>query len=156
LNGQIATHIKTRISKQSDVFDERGRVLDAVRIRERKTGKEKLFRLNQGARKALEEYIRTVGHNSEAYLFRSRKGANKPISRSQAWEILRNAAKTVGIKSLIGTHSMRKTWAYQCYRQGVSLELLMKLLNHSSQAQTLRYIGITQDDLDSVFVSVNL
>jgi integrase len=59
--------------KQADVYDDRGRVLDAVRIRERKTGKEKLFKLNQSARRALEEYIRADGHDPDAYLFRKRK-----------------------------------------------------------------------------------
>jgi integrase len=93
--------------KQSDVYDDRGRVLDAVRIRERKTGKEKLFRLNQSARKALEEYIRAVSHDPDAYLFRSRQGANRPISRQQAWDLLSNAAKTVGVAGCIGTHTMR-------------------------------------------------
>jgi site-specific recombinase XerD len=93
---------------QSDVYDDRGHALDAVRIRERKTGKEKLFRLNQSARKALEQYIRAVGHNSDAYLFRSRNGKNRPISRMQAWELLKNAAKTVGVKEAVGTHSVRR------------------------------------------------
>jgi len=36
--------------KQSDFYDERGRAMDAVRIRECRTGKEKLFRLNQSVR----------------------------------------------------------------------------------------------------------
>jgi integrase len=93
--------------KQSDVCDERGRVLDAVRIRERKTGKEKLFLLNKSARRALEEYMRAVGHNPDKYLFRSGKGGNKPICRMQAWELLKNAAKAVGVKETVGTHSLR-------------------------------------------------
>ena len=83
--------------KQADAYDDRGRVLDAVRIRERKTGKEKIFRLNQSARKALEEYIRVAGHDPQAYLFRSRKGNNRPISRTHAWEIVSHAAKAVGM-----------------------------------------------------------
>jgi integrase len=78
--------------KQSDVCDERGRVLDAVCIRERKTGKEKLFLLNKSARRALEEYMRAVGHNPDKHLFRSGKGGNKSICRMQAWELLKNAA----------------------------------------------------------------
>jgi integrase len=131
--------------KQADVYDDRGRVLDAVRIREHKTtGKEKLFRLNQSARRALEEYIRSVVHDPDAYLFRSRQGANRRISRQQAWDLLSNAAKTVGIAGCIGTHTMRKTWAYHAYRQGADILLLMKALNHSAPAVTLRYIGIQQ------------
>jgi integrase len=93
--------------RQADVYDSRGRVLDAVRIREKKTGKEKLFRLNQSAKKALEVYIQGDGHNPDAYLFRSRQGVNKPISRQQAWVILGDAARAVGIAGCIGSHAMR-------------------------------------------------
>ena len=73
--------------RQADVYDDRCRVMDAVRIREKKTGKEKTFKLNKSIRKALEEYVAAVGHDPEAYLFASRKGDNLPISRTQAWEI---------------------------------------------------------------------
>ena len=142
--------------KQVDVYDDRGRVLDAVRIRERKTGKEKLFRLNQSARKALEEYIRAVGHDPQVYLFRSRKGGNRPISREQAWELLKKAAKMVGVKEAIGTHSLRKTFAYHAYRQGTDITLLMRVLNHSAPSITLRYIGITQDQVDDVYIATCL
>ncbi len=142
--------------RQADVYDDRGRVLDAVRIREKKTGKEKTFKLNKSIRKALEEYVAAVGHDPEAYLFASRKGDNLPISRTQAWEIISQAAKQVGIVGCTGTHSMRKTWAYHARQQGADIELIMKALNHSSQGQTLRYIGITQDQVDNLYNFVNL
>ncbi len=142
--------------KQADVYDERGRVLDAVHIRERKTGKEKTFRLNQSAKKALEEFIRAVGHDGDRYLFVSRKGINRPLSRSQAWQIIHRAARSVGVKENIGTHTMRKTFAYHAYKQGTDIALLMRVLNHSSQAETLRYIGIQQDQIDDVYVSTCL
>jgi integrase len=142
--------------RQVDVYNDQGRVLDAVRIREKKTGKEKMFRLNANARKALEEYVKTVGHDPQAYLFSSRKGDNLPIGRTQAWSIISRAAKAVGIRENIGTHSMRKTWGYHARRAGTDIELLMRALNHSSPRQTLRYLGITQDQLDDVYISVNL
>ena len=33
---------------------------------------------------------------------------------------------------------------------------LQKLLNHASQAETLRYIGILRDDLDQIYQRVSL
>jgi integrase len=146
--------------RQADVFDDRGRVLDSIRIREEKTDKEKLFPLNKPVKKALEEYIQTVcadlhGYGKNRYLFASRKGKNRPISRTQAWEIISSAAKAVGLKN-IGTHTMRKTFGYQARQQGYGIEVLMKIFNHSNQVITLRYLGITQDDLDEVYINVNL
>jgi integrase len=144
--------------RQSDVYDARDRVLDAVRIREKKTNKEKLFRLNKSAKKALEEYIQdeATGHDPCRYLFASRKGDNMPISRTQAWQIISDAAKAVGLKGNIGTHSMRKTWGYHQRKSGTDLTVIMAALNHSSQSQTLRYVGISQDDTDDAYDAVNL
>jgi integrase len=144
--------------RQADVFDARDRVLDAVRIREKKTGKEKVFRLNKSAGKALGEYIQdeATGHDPQAYLFRSRKGDNRPISRTQAWQIISDAAKAVGLNGNIGTHSMRKTWGYHQRKSGTDLTVIMAALNHSSQSQTLRYVGISQDDTDDAYDAVNL
>ena len=142
--------------RQSDVYDDRGRVLESLRIRESKTNKEKSFRLNASAKKTLEEYACSVGHHPEAYLFLSRNGDNKPISRGQAWLIINGAAKVVGITQPIGTHTLRKTFGYHAYKGGTAIELIMVALNHSSIASTKRYIGITQDDIDSVYISTCL
>ncbi|WP_260443387.1 tyrosine-type recombinase/integrase [Listeria seeligeri] len=44
---------------------------------------------------------------------------------------------------------MRKTFGYHLYNNGVGLELLQLLSNHSSPKITLRYIGIEQEDVQS-------
>jgi site-specific recombinase XerD len=142
--------------KQGDIMDDGGKVLDFIRIREKKTRKQKVFKLNKSARKAVEEYIKRYGFVSERYLFISRKGDNKPISRVQAWEVLNNAAHTVGIRESIGTHTLRKSFGYHAYRQGTDITLLMKIFNHSTPSITLRYIGITQDDINNVYANLNL
>lgn len=54
------------------------------------------------------------------------------------------------------THMLRKTFAYHFLMEAPdrnrALELLSMQLNHSSIAYTLRYIGITQDEiLDTCF-----
>jgi len=142
--------------KQCDIMDDSGKVLDFVRIREKKTRKQKVFRLNKSARKAVEEYVEHYGCTPGRYLFVSRKGDNRPISRVQAWEILNNAAHAVGIRENIGTHTLRKTFGYHAYRQGTDITLLMRVFNHSTPAITLSYIGITQDQIDNVYVNLNL
>ena len=90
------------------------------------------------------------------YIFQSRKGDKKPIARQHAAYILSQAGDYVGIKEPISTHSMRKTWGYWAYKSGVSLALIMQALNHSSISDTRKYLGITQDDLDNVYMSLNL
>lgn len=58
--------------------------------------------------------------------------------------------------SNIGSHSMRKTFGYFLYKNKVPIEIIQDLLNHSSQRDTLRYIGITQEDKDIAVMSLNL
>ncbi|HDH4350545.1 TPA: site-specific integrase, partial [Staphylococcus aureus] len=59
-----------------------------------------------------------------------------------------NPAKSIGL-SEIGTHSMRKTFGYHYYKKTKDVALLMDLFNHSSQVVTLRYVGISQEVINS-------
>lgn len=72
-----------------------------------------------------------------------------------AWKIIKEAAEAVGVKD-IGTHSLRKTWAYHSYKAGTDIVIIQDMLNHSSPAITLRYIGITQDEKDRAVLSLDL
>ncbi|MCT4621574.1 MAG: hypothetical protein N4A62_19575 [Marinisporobacter sp.] len=45
----------------------------------------------------------------EHFVFKSREGENNAITRQQALNILKDAAKSVGVNENIGTHSLRKT-----------------------------------------------
>ncbi|WP_456266659.1 MULTISPECIES: site-specific integrase [unclassified Bacillus (in: firmicutes)] len=116
-----------------------------VSLREKKTGKEKRIKINKTLRKALDQYIND--RDDQEYVFRSREGLNKPISRSSAYNILREAAEYVGLDS-IGTHTLRKMFGYWHYKKFKDVALLQEIFNHSSPDITLRYIGITQDTMD--------
>jgi integrase len=62
----------------------------------------------------------------------------------------------VGLEN-IGTHSLRKTFGYHVYQKtGGNLGLVQKLLNHSSGADTLRYIGIDREEMDNTYLELNL
>lgn len=123
---------------------------DHIVLHEIKTGKRKNIRINDALKKAVAELAQLSG-----YLFTSQKG-DKPISRVQAWRILNDAAKRVGLTMSFGTHTLRKTFAYHAYENGTDLALLMRVLNHSSQKETLRYIGIESEQIDDVYINVNL
>ncbi len=127
---------------------------ERISIREQKTGKRKDFPLSDTCKKAIQEYVKETGRQS-GVLFVSRKG-NKPISRIQAYRILNDAARQVGVKEAIGVHSTRKTFAYHAYQSGVDITRIQKLLNHSSPGVTLAYIGITKSELDEIYISLNL
>ncbi len=125
-----------------------------IYMTESKTGKRKRIKINSSIRRAASELI-PDNASSDDWLFPSRSGGN-PISRSQAWRILNKAARLAGIKSPIGTHSLRKTFAYHAYSNGASLPVLMRVLNHGSQRETLRYIGIEAEQIDEIYIDICL
>jgi len=142
-----------------DVYD-KGKVKERIELREQKTGKSKVFPLGQNAKTAINTYMHTrflTPDSSKEPLFPSRKGGGvRPVQRIQVWKSLNRASHAVGITDRIGTHTMRKTFGYWAYQDGKDITLLQQLLNHHSPATTLRYIGITQDDLDNIYLKINL
>jgi integrase len=125
------------------VEDVRGRT--HIVLKEQKTCKNKRFLINSNLRRELNAYIEKM--KAAEYLFQSRIGDNKPLSRFQAYRILSEAGRKVGLES-IGCHSTRKTFGYHHYKKNKDVALLQKLFNHSSPSITLDYIGITQDIMD--------
>lgn len=121
--------------------------------KEKKTGKIKRFKINNGLYDEIQKYI--LGMADEEYLFKSQKGDNKPISRVQAYRILNECAGNIGL-SEIGTHTMRKTFGFHFYQKTKDVALLQELFNHSSPSITLRYIGINQQMMDNAVDDFNL
>lgn len=154
---RISDLLQLRIGDVTERGGGRVRVAYSVTLREKKTGKSKSFPLNTAARSALRRYLDDIDGDwrPDKPLFKSRKGGDRPIGRVQAYRILTKAAKAAGLRR-IGTHTLRKTFGYWAYKDGVDVAFLQKILNHRSQEDTLRYIGILQDDLDNVYRKLNL
>jgi integrase len=93
----------------------------------------------------LQTYIKTL--EGSEWLFPSRQG-NSHITPTQAYRQLVKAGKMVDIDEGIGTHTMRKTFGYWFYKQTRDIAKLQQILNHSHPEITLRYIGITQEEIE--------
>ncbi|MDN6161717.1 MAG: site-specific integrase, partial [Atopostipes sp.] len=142
--------------KWSDILDEKGNFKE-IRIFEGKTNKERRIQLNRPSQRALRELLGSLdGYSFDDYLFQSREGAQKALSRQQALNILKDAAKAVGIKDNVGTHSLRKTWGYHAWKKGFNPAIIMETLNHSNLTVTKRYLGIRQDDINDLYGSLEL
>ncbi len=124
---------------------------DRVTVKETKTGKEKILKINSMLRKEIAVYI--IGKKDYEVLFKSPRGINKPISRQQAYNIINNAGKHFGLER-IGTHTMRKTFGFHIYQKTKDITLVQKLLNHSSPEFTLAYIGMTQKTMEDAVESL--
>lgn len=143
--------------KVKDIVNEKGKTLDFIEVREQKTGKYKRFPLGKNVKKAIDLFLKDIdiGTKRDMHLFRSRQG-DGPITRNRAYQIINSAARSVGITERIGTHTMKKSFGYHAYKAGVDISRLQYIFNHSSPSTTLRYIGITQEEVDDIIVSLNL
>ena len=73
------------------------------------------------------------------------------VLATQLRAALSGAAARAGISIHIVPHQLRHTYATTMLRAGVSLPALMKLLGHRTANMTLRYVQITQQDLQREF-----
>jgi site-specific recombinase XerD len=64
---------------------------------------------------------------------------------------LADAAQRAGCSGHLTSHQLRHTWASEMLRLGVSLPALMQLLGHKDIRMTLRYLQVTQQDLQREF-----
>ncbi|MBM7553984.1 tyrosine-type recombinase/integrase [Thalassobacillus pellis] len=120
------------------------------------SGKEKkAFYLNPNVRKKLEEYLFSHDLSLDDYLFKSKKN-NHPITRQQAYRIINQAAKDVGVNGKIGTHTLRKTFGYHAYRKGIAISIIMRIFGHHSTSETFNYIGVDKKEEKFIKVDVNL
>lgn len=113
--------------------------------RELKTGKVRRFFINEHFREVIDQYIK--GMLPDDYLFASNRYPFLPISRVQAYRILRAAGEAVGLND-VGTHSLRKTFGYHHYRRYKDVLTLQMIFNHHDPRETLSYIGWTQEIVD--------
>lgn len=124
-------------------------------IIEHKTKKSTKIALCPELQNAFYSYYKEDLHQPESYIFCAAHTPNTPLSRSQAYRIVKKAAENAIHEEHISCHSLRKTFGYHAWKQGIPPAMLMDIYNHSSYATTKRYLGITQDERDDVFLSVH-
>lgn len=125
-------------------------------VKEQKTGKINRIYINKEIGKVLRQTAQPNEKMARSWLFESQKQKNKPLSRYQAYRIIREAAAFAGVEEHISCHSLRKTFGYHAWKQGTEPALLMNIYNHSSFQITKRYLCIDQDDRDQVFEKIQL
>lgn len=137
--------------KVYDVVDSNG----SARFFYQLAGAKKEIFLNPKVREAIMHYVHSNQLGHDDYLFQSSK-TKKPITRQQAYRIIQQAAKAVGVQGKIGTNSLRKTFGFHAYKRGVAISLLQKHFNHSTPSETLKYLGISKDEKIRTEIDVDL
>lgn len=128
-----------------------------ITVIEQKTNKENTILLNATVIQALKKYKSTLKNfHIDNFIFLGQKNTKQPISRIQAFRIIRQAVQDLDFQEHISCHSLRKTFGYQAWKSGIEPAMLMNIYNHSSYQITKRYLGIDQTDKDELFFKINL
>jgi integrase len=137
---------------------------EEVVIEERKTGKRRCLRVNANLQRFAAECRKKLsGPAMDAFVFVA-DGRETPMSRQAVDKMLKQAKIRYHVKSakVFSSHTLRKTfgrriWLQECDkgRGDQALLLLCDVFGHSSIAITKRYLGIRQDEILSVYDSLN-
>ncbi|MDE6946595.1 MAG: site-specific integrase [Anaeroplasmataceae bacterium] len=131
--------------RRNEIFDNDGTIKKNAYIRDKKTGKPNTLYLKPVKQDLLDYYAWLQENNIQSeWLFPSSTHHDRHITEKQFYKIMAKTGDLLGINYL-GTHTMRKTGAYRVYTQSnYNIGLVMSLLNHSSEAMTLKYLGLDQ------------
>lgn len=147
------------------VFKDRFPVFEQKTRNTRKKKINRYITVNEAVVEAVTLFLEnTSGVSLSDYMFRSKsnngKNENKPIDPRSVNRILQDIAVKLDLDMKISSHSLRKTFCYHqmlmSHNDPRKLMLLQKMLNHSSPAQTLAYIGITSEEIDEAYRNLNL
>lgn len=131
----------------------------------RKRKKNRYITINDAVVEAVTLYLEhTPGVCLSDYMFRTdekaNKGTDRPLTVRSIGRILAATADELHLTMHVSTHTLRKTFCYWMMMDGHNdtrrLLLLQKMLNHSSPAQTLDYIGLTQEEIEDAYYNLNL
>ncbi len=122
---------------------------DKLILRETKTHKKREIPLNVNCIAAINNLLETESFQDSDYLFQNARTGTKLTV--PAFSLL--VKKWCGnLKGNYASHSLRKTWGYHRRIDKIAdIPTLMVCFNHSSQEQTLRYLGIDNEEIEDVF-----
>lgn len=160
-----------RMLRFSNIINDNLTFKDTFPVFEKKTRntrakrKNRYITVNSAVIDAVTLYLEhTDGVSLSDYMFRSESnhGANKnePLTNQSIDRILKGIANELDLTVKMSTHTLRKTFCYwmmvRGYNEPRRLLLLQKMLNHSSPAQTLDYIGLSAEEIGQAYRSLNL
>lgn len=133
-----------------------------IQIYEQKTGKLNNCLVTESVKLALERYLESIKRefDLDGYLFPSKKTKGKMYEEC-GWRILSSAGKALNLPLVIGSHTMRKSFANiaACVDKScIDMNAITKvqgLLNHGDQRVTMTYLGTYQEMFDRARMAVS-
>jgi integrase/recombinase XerD len=122
-----------------------------------KGGKDRLVPVGGYAAAAIDAYLvrgrpvfAAAGRGDPALFLNSRGGR---LSRQSAWTILQSTAERAGLRTAIGPHTLRHSFATHLLDGGADVRVVQELLGHASVTTTQVYTLVTVDRLREVYAT---
>jgi integrase len=126
---------------------------DNIVITEKKTTKKRTIRVNENVREGL-KLLKLKTKNEKGPIFMTTRGAVHSTQYVNRWLKVHFGSKKINVSS----HSLRKTFGRRVWvnhnENEKALIYLSELFNHSSLAITKRYLGIRQEELNDIYMSL--
>lgn len=122
-------------------------------LKERKTGKLRDVTVNRNVHEAVQGLLRTMLDAGDGeFLFQSRKG-RQALCVSYLNSLVKAWCREINLKGNYGSHTLRKTFGY-IHRTVFNTDVptLMQMFNHSTQKQTLAYLGIQPSEIKEAYL----
>ena len=158
-NVKIYTAVKIQLNtglRISDVLEITFDEIDSERLKEKKTQKYKKVKFNENCLQVIKKIKKYYKENkiedyNKGYIFKAARNSEEPLSYQTFSYHIKKAKAKLNIKYPFHSHSFRKAWARAVYDETKDVACVMRLLNHSNQAVTLRYIGVELEELEDLY-----
>jgi integrase len=143
--------------KYTDLIDK-----DILTIREKKTKKIRTIKLNPDLTSLVERIFKKQNLSHTNHLIFLNRFGSKPIDKSYVNVKLKEifTKNRIKLEGNISSHLFRKTLGRRVIElnnySNESLVLLMELFGHSSMSITKRYLGIRQQEINDIYLSVSI
>ena len=130
------------------------KVGDTLTLREQKTSKQRSLIINKTSYEAIQGLLKSMKDtgSDDDFLFQSRKHKGK-LTVSYLNFLVKSWAKAINLKGNYGSHSLRRGFGtIQRLVYGTDIATLMRCYGHSSQSQTMKYIGLTETEVLNTYM----
>lgn len=123
-------------------------------VREQKTGKLRRITINAVVHEAVQALLaETPDVLDENFLFCSQK-TGVMLTVPALNKMVKSWCRQINLPGNYGSHTLRKSWGFAMRtRHGVDVPTLMTIFNHSTQRQTLDYLGIQETEVQECYLN---
>lgn len=152
-----------------DVRNYNNEIKEQFEIIEQKTGKRNIIKINEESKNTLDLLFEKTGllkndklkpKIADRYLFyhtQKKPDGKKAITPTHANRLIKKWCYDVGIHNIpIGSHTLRKSWGFWAFKNGIPIEVIQSKYKHNTTATTRQYLGIQQQDVNDAYNKVNL